>query len=250
MENKNDELAYLYDKTVTCPVCESTFKVRAVKKSSYRILGQDTDFFIEYGKINPYFYDIWMCNTCGYTAMKHDFPKIRESEKELVISKISSKWHPKNYPSIYNVNIAIERFKLSLLNYTAINASSSKKGMNCLKLAWMYRLAANKQLELSFLKNALESFTEAYTTESFPMYGLSRFAMLYLIGELNRRVGNNEEALIWFGQVIGETNADQKLKDKAREQKDLIRSLQKGNVEETLVENDDDKKKGIFSKFF
>lgn len=246
-DNKVDESTYLYDKTVTCPVCGNTFKVRAVKKSSYRILKQDSDFFIEYGKVNAYFYDVWLCNNCGYAAMHTDFNKIRESEKQLILSKISSKWHHKNYPNTYNLNIAIERFKLSLLSYTALNASSSKMGMNCLKLAWMYRLNENNQQELSFLKKALESFLDAYTNESFPIYGLSKFAMLYLLGELHRRVGNNEEALLWFGRLMAETNADQKLKNKAKDQKDLIKSLQKESVEPMF---DNDKKKGIFSNLF
>lgn len=250
-KNDNDQLIYLYDKTITCPVCGSIFKARAIKKSSYRILKQDSDFCYEYKNINPYFYDVWLCNVCGYAAMKTDFNKIRESQKQLVMDKISIKWHAKNYPEVYNVNTAIERFKISLLNYVTIDAKSSCKAMNCLKIAWMYRILGNSKLEISYIKNSIDEFNKAYFSERFPIYGMDKFTMMYLIGELNRRIGDDDQALLWFGRVIGETNAPQKLKNKIRDQKDLIKSSPKN--ETNLTDEDtlnDEKKKGIFSKFF
>lgn len=246
-KSETDESKYLYDKTVTCPICGNVFKAKAVKKSSYRILKQHSDFFYEYKNINPYFYDVWLCNICGYAAMKTDFNKIRESQKQLVIDNISMKWHEKNYPEVYNVNIAIERFKISLLNYMAIDAKSSSKAMNCLKIAWMYRILGNSKLENSYIKNSIEEFDKAYFNEIFPIYGMSKFVMMYLIGELNRLVGNDKDALLWFGRVIGEANAPQKLKNMIRDQKELIKSV---SQEDTAANENDEKKKGLFSKLF
>lgn len=246
---KNDinESIYLYDKTLTCPICGSVFKAKAIKKSSYRILKQDADFFYEYKNINPYFYDVWLCNVCGYAAMKTDFNQIREREKQLIIDKISMKWHEKSYPETYNVNIAIERFKIALLNYMAMDAKNSAKAMTCLKIAWMYRILGNSELEASYIKNSIDGFNKAYFHETFPIYGMDKFTMMYLIGELNRRTNNDEEALMWFGRVMGETNAPQKLKNKIRDQKDLIKS----ETQNDDVENkNDEKRKGLFSKFF
>ncbi|MCD2346594.1 DUF2225 domain-containing protein [Clostridium guangxiense] len=250
-KNEIDQSIYLYDKTVTCPVCGNVFKARSVKKSSYRILKQDSDFFYEYKNINPYFYDVWLCNICGYASMKTDFNKIRESQKQLIMEKISMKWHAKNYPEVYNINIAIERFKISLLNYVTLDAKSSSKAMNCLKIAWMYRMLGNSKLETSYMKNSIDEFNKAYFNEMFPIYGMSKFAMMYLIGELNRRVGNNKDALIWFGRVLGETNAPQRLKNKIRDQKDLIKSTSKNDSDlEEHHDPNDEKKKSLFSKFF
>lgn len=253
MDNNNNaqgdinESIYLYDKTVTCPICGSVFKARAIKKSSYRIVKQDTDFFYEYKNVNPYFYDVWLCNICGYAAMKTDFNKIREREKQLIIEKVSMKWHAKSYPETYNINIAIERFKIALLNYMAMDAKSSSKAMICLKIAWMYRILGNSELEISYIKNSIDEFNKSYFGELFPIYGMDKFTMMYLLGELNRRANNDEEALMWFGRVIGETNAPQKLKNKIRDQKDLIKSELKDNISEN---ENDEKKKGLFSKFF
>lgn len=245
--------SHIYDRQVTCPVCESVFKAKAVKTSSYRVIKQDSDFFVRYSLVNPYFYDVWVCSSCGYSAMKNDFNKIRNFQVDAIKQNITSKWGGKNYPDIYDINIAIERYKLSLLNYFVMDAKSSKKAMNCLKLAWMYRLLENEANELTFLKKALEGFNEAYFNEDFPIYGMDKFTCTYLIGELNRRVGNSSEAMSWFSRVITSPGVPQKLKDRARDQKDLIKETEdeKNRLTENIsIDEDKSPKKGFFSRFF
>lgn len=249
-----NEASFLYDKTITCPVCGTELKIRAVKNSSYRILKRDSDLFNYYSKINPYFYDVWLCNHCGYAAMKVDFPKLRDFQKDLIKKNISSKWHSKTYPIIYDVNIAIERYKIALLNYTIIDSEASKKAMTCLKIAWMYRILEDTEHEKLFLSSALEGFSKAYTNEKSPIYGMDKFTLMYLIGELYRRIDEPDKALLWFSNVITTPGVDQKLKEKARDQKDIIKDERK-TAENENAENDEDKdneepkKGGFFSKF-
>lgn len=259
VNEEDTQRSLLYDKQVTCPACETTFKARAVKTSSYRILKKDSDFFIRYSVINPYFYDVWVCDSCGYSAMKSDFNKIKGYEIDMVKEKITSKWRSKNYPEVYDINIAIERYKLSLLNYYMIEAKASKKAMNCLKLSWMYRLLENHENEIIFLKQALEGFNEAYFSEGFPIYGMDKFTSMYLIGELNRRLDKEDDALSWFSQLITTQGVPQRLKDLARDQRDLMKENSKKNepkdttkedTEDFSIEEDKNKKTGFFSRFF
>ena len=186
--------------------------------------------------------------------MKSDFEKIRKREIDIIAKEISPKWSSRNYPKIFNVDIAIERFKLSLLNNCMIGSKSSRIAMNCLKLAWMYRLLGDVDLEQSFLKQALIGFNEAYFKEDFPLYGMDRFTTMYLIGELHRRTGNDTEALLQFSNVITNPSASRKLKDLAITQKDLIRA-KKESEEDSEEEEEDNvtenkEKKGLFSRFF
>jgi len=263
-EREQAEKSFLYSKKVTCPVCGHTFNSPTVKSSAYRVTKKDSDFFIRYSLINPYFYDVWLCNSCGYAAMKRDFDSLRGGEIDQVKTSISSKWHARTYPDIYDVNIAIERYKLSLLNYVIINAKSSKKAINCLKLAWMYRLIDTPQaseMELKFLKQALDGLSDAYYSESFPLCGMDKYSVMYLIGELYRRTGHSEDSLIWFSNVITTPNVKVSLKELARDMKDLIKTedkkadlLASDNVNNTSNENlvipEKIKKSGLFSKFF
>ena len=216
---------YLFDKTVTCPVCNSTFKTACVKSKSPRIDSKDSDFFIRYSpRVNPYLYDVWLCNSCGYAAMKSDFENIRNFRKELVISNVTVKWTPRNYPKISNEKIAIERYKLALLNAMLTSSLDSTKAMISLKIAWMYRLLEDYTYELSFLEQAVQGFIDTYQKETFPVYGLHKDSLTYLIGELNRRIENDKEALFWFSKVLANTNASFKVKELARTGKDLIRN--------------------------
>lgn len=244
---KESEL--LYDKKVQCPVCETLFTARSVKVSAPRISKKDSDLFIRYSNVNPYFYDVWLCNTCGYAAMKKDFPNIKDYQHENIMKQITVRWKGRVYPQVYDVDIAIERYKLALLNYVAINAKHSSKAMNCLKIAWMYRLKGDEVNEMEFLKQALEGLEHAYSEESFPMYGMDRFTTMYLLGELNRRVGDFDKAMQWFSKVITTPSVSPKLKELARDQKDLIKEAKK--AEEPIEENDESPKKtGFFKSLF
>lgn len=256
------EKSLLYSKEVTCPVCNHVFKASTVKSSAYRMIKKDSDFFIRYSLINPYFYDVWVCNSCGYSAMKSDFNTLRSIEIEQVQKSISPKWKGRVYPEVYSVHVAIERYKLSLLNYITINSKSSKKGINCLKLAWMYRLLETdeaQEMELIFLKQALEGINDAYYSEDFPIYGMDKYSIMYLIGELNRRLGNTEDSLIWFSNVITAPNVKPSLKELARDMKDLIKKesellASSANLNDVSTDNFEPikptKKPGFFSKIF
>lgn len=217
----------LFDKEVNCPVCKQNFKVKAVKVNAPRIHSKDTDFFIKYSVISPYLYDIWLCPSCGYCAMKADFTKIKSYQIPLVIQGITPKWRGKNYPEIYDENIAIERYKLALLNAVIMESKDSTKSMICLKIAWMYRILKDSTNESIFLERALEGFNRAYQTEDFPMYGMHRFSLIYLLGELCRRLNKDDEAMKWFSKVITTPSTPTKIKDMARDMRELIKEKEK-----------------------
>jgi len=245
----------LYDKKVVCPVCENNFLANAVKTSGYRMKTRESDFYIKYDIINPYFYDVWICNVCGYASMKSDFHKLKKFEIESIQKNITPKWRGRKYPAIYDINIAIERYKLSLLNYSVIGSKASKKAMNCLKISWLYRDFGDTKNEQMFREHALVGFKDAYLNEQPPIYGMDSFTIMYLIGELNRRCGNYDEALRYFGDVITSQSADRKTKDLATNQRDLIKETlnkNKDNNIEDKVEKiiEDNKRVGLFSKLF
>lgn len=217
-------LNHLFDKQIICPVCNSHFKAKTVKSKSPRVISKDSDFFIRYSVVNPYFYDVLICNSCGYAAMRSDFEKLKSHKKELVLSNVTPKWKPREYPHILDEKLAIERYKLALLNAMLIDLPNSTKGMISLKIAWLNRLLDNNIQETLFLKQALEGFNTAYMTEIFPIYGLQRDSLMYLLGELNRRLGNNQDALQWYSKTIVNTNSSYKIKEMARVGKDLIKT--------------------------
>lgn len=221
--NNTDVLNHLFDKQIICPVCNSHFKTKTVKSKSPRVISKDSDFFIRYSAINPYFYDVLLCNSCGYAAMRSDFDNIKTYKKELVYSNVTPKWKPREYPDILDEKLAIERYKLALLNALLLDLADSTKAMISLKIAWMHRLLNNTDQEKVFLGQALEGFNNAYIYEVFPIYGLQRDSLMYLLGELNRKLRNYPEALQWFSKTIVSVNSSHKVKELARIGRDLIK---------------------------
>lgn len=222
--NDTDILNHLFDKQVICPVCNSHFKAKTVKSKSPRVNSKDSDFFIRYSVANPYFYDVLICNSCGYAAMRSDFDNIKTFKKDLVLSNVTPKWKPREYPDILDEKLAIERYKLALLNALLLNLADSTKAMISLKIAWMHRLLNNTDQEKIFLGQALEGFNNAYIYEVFPIYGLQRDSLMYLLGELNRKLGNYSEALQWFSRTIVSVNSSYKVKELARIGRDFIKN--------------------------
>lgn len=221
--NDTDILNHLFDKQVVCPVCNAHFKTKTVKSKSPRVISKDSDFFIRYSVVNPYFYDVIICNSCGYAALRSDFDNIKMYKKELVLSNVTPKWKPREYPDILDEKLAIERYKLALLNALLLDLADSTKAMLSLKIAWMHRLLNNTDQETVFLKQALEGFNNAYIYEVFPIYGLQRDSLMYLLGELNRKLGNSQEALQWFSKTIVSVNSSYRVKEMARNGRDLIK---------------------------
>ena len=241
----------LYDKQIFCPICGNIFKARTVKIAACMVESKDSDFFTRYKSINPYFYDVYLCIKCGYASMKRDFEIIKVNQIELVKEKISIKWNGRKYPEIYNIDIAIERYKLALLNCVITNARSSKKAFNCLKLSWMYRLNEDTENEIAFLKEALKGFSDAYYCEDFPIRGMDKYTVMYLIGEINRRTGNSNDALLWFSHVVTTANVAAKLKEMARSQSDIIKDERHKSISDKGIKlENSNPKKGFFSRFF
>lgn len=74
------------------------------------------------------------------------------------------------------------------------------------------------------MKQSLDGFIDAYTKELLPIYGLKRDSLTYLLGELNRKLGKDEEALLWYSKTIVNTNASFRIKEMARVGKSLIKN--------------------------
>lgn len=214
----------LYNKSYSCPVCGNNFTSRAVKVGKTRVVSSDSDLMPRYENLNPLFYDVILCPKCGYAALIKYFEKIKQDQIELINTLITPKFKARIYPEIYDIDIAIERYKLSLLNAVVKKAKASEKAYICLKLGWMYKLKEDTKNEKTFQEQAFIGFKEAFSKEVHPICGMDSFTVMYLLGELSRRLGDNVEALRWLGNVIVAPNANPRLKEKARDQKDIIRA--------------------------
>ena len=236
-----DEAEVLFDKTYTCPVCDKEFQSKMIRVGKVKLLSADTDLRPKYQSIDSLKYDALVCPDCGYAALSRFFNFMLPAQAKLIKENISSTFKGIEIKGdFYTYDEAIARHKLALACTVVKKARTSERAYTCLKLACLYRGKAEtlpkdtenyeeviKQLqeeELELLDNAYEGFTNAYLTENFPMCGMDETSVDYLIADLARRTGKFDEANRWISKVLTSRNANERIKNKAREIKELLQA--------------------------
>ncbi len=219
----------IYEREVKCNVCDNNIQVTDVRVGKARIDHFDEDHCPYYTDVNPILYDVWVCPYCGYAALQKNFDKISVKKAKMVKQKISVKWTPRDFRGERDNEKAVECYKLALLNAYTTEAKDSEIANICVRLAWVYRYLEDKASEEQFIKHAILHYDKAYLNETFPMDRLDEANFIYLMGELNRRVGENEKASSWFAKIVSLPThmRKQELVNKAKEQWQLIKDSQK-----------------------
>ncbi len=189
-----------------CPVCHIKFNVTRTRGRQI-LVKQDSDFCSHFQDINPYYYSIWVCSHCGYAAPDSGFENLSAAAQDKIAKFLSSRTVNVNYSGIRTREQAIATYKLAIFFAELIAAPESKLADLYLKLSWLYREGENAQEEKSAQTIACDHYEQALFRERLPIGKLSEAAVSYLIGELARRTGQTEKALLYLGKVVGNPTA-------------------------------------------
>ena len=72
-ENQRIDADYIFDKRMTCVVCDKPFTTKILKSNRARRLESDVDLRPRYENIDTLKYGICSCPNCGYSAMHSAF---------------------------------------------------------------------------------------------------------------------------------------------------------------------------------
>ena len=234
------EADYVYDKTHTCPVCDKEFKSKVVKYGKIKLENLDSDLRPVYQNMDPLKYDAIVCPYCGYAALSRFFKFMTSTQADLIKKSISVAFKGlQETGEILTYDDAIARHKLALLSSVVKKAKTSERAYTCLKTAWVIRGKAEKlpanlpdyqaqkesleKEELDFLAKAYDGFCEAFSKEAFPMCGMDEVTIMLLLAELARKIGKYDEASRWVSRILVSREAKDRVKEKAREIKEMIR---------------------------
>lgn len=214
----------LYHKEITCPVCNNEFSSKKVRFSKLRLIKRDEDFLSYYEDINPLVYNIFVCPNCGYSATEDKYKELSQEDRKIILDKISAKWNKRSYGDIRDIEDGIESHKLALYIGELLKFKKIELGSLCLNIAWLYRMKKDKE-EYRFLELTKELYEDAYYNESLIGTNMDQLRLSYLIGEINRRLGNKDKAVKWFNTVISNPDLqfNKALETMAREQWRLTR---------------------------
>ncbi len=241
--HEKTEIDYLFEKTHTCPVCDEEFKSSAVRTGKAKLIGTDTDLRPRYQGVDPLKYDAIVCPRCGYAGVNRFFTAITTPQAKLVLEQISKKFHGTiKLEGVYSYDDAILFHRLALASAVVKRGKLSERAYTCLKTAWLLRAKQEEETtaekdkvalheqELEFLSSAYDGFSEAMSKETYPICGMDENTMFCMLADIGRRVGHYEEAGRLISRVIVSRTAPERIKNKAREIKDLIvEDLNKAN---------------------
>lgn len=214
------EIDELYEKKIVCPICNKEFETKKVRTSRLRLIKRDEDFLSYYEGENPLKYNIYVCPNCGYSALESKFDSINNEEKEVILREVTSKWNKRSYGDRRTIDEALETYKLALYIGELLDYKKIDLGSICLSIGWLYRIKEDQEQETRFLRLAKELFEESYYKESLVGTNMDELKLGYLIGEINRRLEDKEEALKWFNTALSNPSlgSNPMLEDMIREQ--------------------------------
>ncbi len=231
----------LLDKTYVCPVCDESFVAKTVRTGKAKLIGSDTDLRPKYHPADSTKYEAILCPHCGYAALNRFFEHLLPTQAKMIREEICKNFKglSTSYGEIYTYDDAIMRYKLALANTVVKRAKTSERAYTCLKLAWVLRgkqetlpkdtenyeeiMKELKAEEDELIKNAYEGLEAAFSKENFPICGMDEATASYLVADLARRAGNYEKANRWISQVITSRSTPDRVKEKARQIKELIK---------------------------
>ncbi|QMV40929.1 DUF2225 domain-containing protein [Cohnella cholangitidis] len=216
----------LFQIKVKCICCDESFQTSRVRPSLKKAVKTDTDFCSYFKTVNPDFYVVRVCPFCGFATTEHFAERINDKQRSAYYEKLGSQWKYKDYGMERTASVAMECYKLSLITAQAIGEKDRVIAALLHHIAWLYRYEGKKEQEDRFIQFALDAYVRVYESERD---SISNARLMYLIGELNKRLDNFKEAVRWFGRVI----QDKKIVDAAmirasREQWQHIREIMTG----------------------
>ncbi len=194
----------IYDQHVNCAYCKKSYTTKKVRSRFTRPIHTDSDFCTTYQNetFSPLLYNVQVCPECGYACTNQFKPYFSEEARQTIHDKITAKWSPKNYGIERSIDDAIETYKLAIYAGTLKKESSVVLAGMYLRLAWIYRKKEDMDQELRFLRLALSSYTKAYEEDNIGSEEMTPTKILYLMGELNRRLSNYQKAIKYFSILV------------------------------------------------
>ncbi|MCQ6559145.1 DUF2225 domain-containing protein [Paenibacillus mendelii] len=215
----------LYQSTITCICCEQSFQTSRVRSSFKKALSRDSDFCGYYREdVNPDYYVVRVCPKCGFATTENGIEQLADAKRKQYYEQIGSHWKTRDYGGSRTPEQAMACYKLALLCGQVVGEKERVVAGILHHIAWLYRYTDNKEQEQRFLRFALEAYVRVYEKEGV---SLNNAKLMFLIGELYRRVGEKGEAVRWFSRVVNDKRiTDASMIRASREQWQLLRAEQ------------------------
>lgn len=183
-----------FDAKVNCPVCEMELTVRHLG-STNNFGGQDSDFRQHAAGFDPLYILMSTCPHCGYSDYAQYFEEPRKLSDDIrnrIRELLAPNEDTKDTPQTGYVNAArIAQWR---------EAPPAEIADLFLRAAWCCADSGDAEGESTYRLAAIDQFERAL--ENGEIKPQQQPIIMYLVGELYRRVEKPDEARAWFDKVL------------------------------------------------
>ena len=175
--------------SLKCPCCGNQFK--AMTLFSTNTCGPlTTDLYRHAGGFPSLPLMVHACSQCGYSGQEGDFTP-------EAVTSVLSEWVLQNIKPIADRHNVGARYENSARIAEQRGASAYSVAHIWLRAGWCE--SQGGEAGVRFRREAVTRFEAAMDKGKVPKDELA--TITYLIGELHRRVGDSDQARVWFGRV-------------------------------------------------
>lgn len=228
-QNYNKEAAeefdyYLYPKEIECPVCSNEFKVQKIRNSRLRITEIREDLRPIYKNFKLYYYNIWSCPSCYFTAKINDFEdfskkrrqKIDQNFKKMITDKLGRDFKI-NFQKPRQINTVLDAYYLAAELYNFAAVKEDKKAFLWREISWIYEDLADDQLAEKASLKALEHLKEFYFKDKSRQTKKEKDNITLLLAVLYYKHGQKDQAIPLLDDLIRDKRTNLRQKNKARD---------------------------------
>lgn len=189
-----------WHKSYVCPVCNSQFESVRIFSNAIKVKSRESDLKPVYDGVNVLMFQLVSCPKCLYTSFEDDFGELQSSHVEA-IKRMHEKLKGFEIELSENKSVrdAAVQYNIAAVMYVA-REKFFRAAESFLKLAWLYRDAGAPDEEKKALERAKEMFLKSYMEED--LWEDRQIAVLFYLGEIEKRLGNRKEAIRWFSELF------------------------------------------------
>jgi len=198
----------LWKKKMTCPFCSAEFETLRLRQGAIRVKEKWTDFGSLYESVSPTMYAITVCQHCLVAARNDEFDKLNAAyEPKLMEFSKQARAQPKK-PDLFGgdeltVDQAVRRHDLAIACHKLrAHAEVGELAGLWLHIVWIHRVAGNLEGERKALEQAVAAYQLFYEKGAKLPEKLGEPGVVYLIGELYRRLGDYRQARSYFARAL------------------------------------------------
>jgi uncharacterized protein (DUF2225 family) len=204
----------LWKKKMVCPFCTQDFETLRLRQGAIRVKEKWTDFGSLYEGYSAYDYAVTVCPHCLVAARNEEFDKFNPAYEPKLMEFSKRVRAQPSKPDVFGGDEltaaqAVQRHELAIACHRqrAHSEPAELAGL-WLHIVWIHRSNGNAEGERRALEQAVVAYEQFFEKGSKMPEKLGEPGLVYLIGELYRRLGNYKLARTYFGRALSSRELD------------------------------------------